>query len=151
MKIKIYAVCTHIHRIVHEYWPSPGGSEHYIEQGMWNCEDPEKPSPPSSTHLHLASFRPSLVFKRPEDKKVTGGSILSLVVSFLAFQIGLVGSQSGKMVSALSLFNCSVFYFAHLSCVKIPSKLEVAPHALKMLTGWVDGWSGWYPLGCYDY
>ena len=49
---------------------------------------------------------------------MTGGSILSLVVSFLAFQIGLVGSQSGKMVSALSLFNCSVFYFAHLSCVR---------------------------------
>ena len=47
---------------------------------------------------------------------MTGSSILSLVVSFLAFQIGLVGSQSGKMVSAL--FNCSVFYFAHVSCVR---------------------------------
>ena len=23
---------------------------------------------------------------------------------------------------------------------KIPSKLEVAPHALKMWTGWMDGW-----------
>ena len=36
--------------------------------------------------------------------------------------------------------------------IKIPSKLEVAPHALKMLTGWWmgDGWSG-YPLDCYDY
>ena len=31
---------------------------------------------------------------------------------------------------------------------KIPSKLEVAPHALKMLSG-VE-WSG-YPLDCYDY
>ena len=37
------------------------------------------------------------------------------------------------------------------SVQKIPSKLEVAPHALKMLTGWWmgDGWSG-YPLDCYD-
>ena len=25
---------------------------------------------------------------------------------------------------------------------KIPSKLEVAPHALKMWTGWMDGWMG---------
>ena len=33
---------------------------------------------------------------------------------------------------------------------KIPSKLEVAPNALKMLDGvgeWMDG----YPLDCYDY
>ena len=32
----------------------------------------------------------------------------------------------------------------------IPSKLEVAPNALKMLDGvgeWMDG----YPLDCYDY
>ena len=33
---------------------------------------------------------------------------------------------------------------------KIPSKLEVAPYALKMSTGWME-WSGWYPLDCYDY
>ena len=26
--------------------------------------------------------------------------------------------------------------------IKIPSKLEVAPHALKMWTGWMDGWVG---------
>ena len=36
-------------------------------------------------------------------------------------------------------------------CIKIkPSKLEVAPNALKMLDGvgeWMDG----YPLVCYDY
>ena len=34
--------------------------------------------------------------------------------------------------------------------LKIPSKLEVAPNALKMLDGvgeWMDG----YPLDCYDY
>ena len=31
--------------------------------------------------------------------------------------------------------------------LKIPSKLEVAPHALKMLTG-LDGW---YPLDCNDF
>ena len=34
----------------------------------------------------------------------------------------------------------------------IPSKLEVAPNALKMWdwTG-VDGWMDGYPLDCYDY
>ena len=25
---------------------------------------------------------------------------------------------------------------------KLPSKLEVAPYALKMWTGWMDGWMG---------
>ena len=26
--------------------------------------------------------------------------------------------------------------------IKIPSKLEVAPYALEMWTGWMDGWMG---------
>ena len=40
----------------------------------------------------------------------------------------------------------------YIITVKIPSKLEVAPNALKMWdwTG-VDGWMYGYPLDCYDY
>ena len=39
-----------------------------------------------------------------------------------------------------------------ISNIIIPSKLEVAPNALKMWdwTG-VDGWMDGYPLDCYDY
>ena len=58
---------------------------------------------------------------------MTGGSILSLVVSFLAFQIGLVGSQSGKMVSALSLslqllrfLFCTSFLLKKYNLTKLP-------------------------------
>ena len=52
---------------------------------------------------------------------MTGGSILSLVVSFLAFQIGLVGSQ-GKW-SALQLLRflfCTSFLLKKYNLTKLP-------------------------------
>ena len=63
------------------------------------------------------------------------------------------GSCMRRLWDVVQLLNPtnSSFFSAFLITQKIiPSKLEVAPNALKMLDGvgeWMDG----YPLDCYDY